>query len=66
MFIAGCEMVMTQRRDVEWRKLIADIKSVFTGPISYNTDKYQEEHVDWWDCVDVISSSGYYPITDWD
>ncbi|MHB8128147.1 MAG: glycoside hydrolase family 113 [Mobilitalea sp.] len=66
MFIAGCEMVMTQRREVEWRKLIADIKSVFTGLVSYNTDKYQEEHVAWWDCVDVISSSGYYPITDWD
>jgi hypothetical protein len=66
MFIAGCEMVMTQRRDAEWRKLIADIKLVYTGLVSYNTDKYQEEHVDWWDCVDVISSSGYYPITDWD
>jgi hypothetical protein len=25
-----------------------------------------EEHVTWWDCLDVISSSGYYPITDWE
>lgn len=66
MFIAGCEMVMSQRREVEWRKLIADIKDVYSGPVSYNTDKYQEEHVSWWDCVDVISSSGYYPIGDWD
>ena len=65
MFIAGCEMVMSQRRETEWRKIIADIKAVFTGLVSYNTDKYQEEHVAWWDCVDVISSSGYYPITDW-
>ncbi len=30
------------------------------------TDKYQENNVTWWDCVDVISSSGYYPIDDWD
>lgn len=66
MFIAGCEMVMTQRRETEWRKLIADIKSLYSGLVSYNTDKYQEENVDWWDCVDVISSSGYYPIEDWD
>jgi hypothetical protein len=66
MFIAGCEMVMTERRESEWRKLIADIRGVFTGLVSYNTDKYQEGHVNWWDCVDVISSSGYYPITDWD
>lgn len=65
MFIAGCEMVMSQRRETEWRKLISDIKTVYTGPVSYNTDKYQEEHVSWWDCVDIISSSGYYPIDDW-
>jgi hypothetical protein len=66
MFIAGCEMVMAQRREAEWRKLIGDIKEVYSGPVSYNTDKYQEEHVNWWDCLDVISSSGYYPIEDWE
>ena len=66
MFIAGCEMVQTQRRENEWRKLIADIKDVYSGPVSYNTDKYQEHNVKWWDAVDVISSSGYYPIDDWE
>lgn len=65
MFIAGCEMVMSEHREAEWRKLIADIRSVYAGPVSYNTDKYQEDRVTWWDCVDVISSSGYYPIDDW-
>ena len=38
MFIAGCEMVMAERREAEWRKLIADIKKVYFGPVSYNTD----------------------------
>ena len=66
MHIAGCEMVMAERREAEWRKLIADIRSEFDGPVSYNTDKYQEHNVKWWDAVDVISSSGYYPIDDWD
>ena len=65
LFIAGCEMVMTEIREKEWRKLIADIREVFHGPVSYNTDKYQEGHVNWWDAVDVISSSGYYPADDW-
>ena len=66
MFIAGCEMVQTERREKEWRKLIADIREVFDGLVSYNTDKYQEHNVKWWDAVDVISSSGYYPIQDWE
>lgn len=66
MFIAGCEMVMAERREEEWRKLIADIRLVYRGLVSYNTDKYQEENISWWDCLDVISSSGYYPINDWE
>ena len=66
MFLAGCEMVMSERREAEWRKLISDIKSVYSGPVSYNTDKYQEDNITWWDCVDVISSSGYYPLNNWE
>lgn len=66
MFIPGCEMVQSERREVEWRKLIADIREVYTGTVSYNTDKYQEHNVKWWDAVDVIASSGYYPINDWE
>jgi hypothetical protein len=66
MFLAGCEMVMSEHRETEWRNLISDIRTVYSGPVSYNTDKYQEDNVTWWDCVDVISSSGYYPIDDWD
>lgn len=66
MFITGCEMVQSERREEEWRKLIADVRELYSGPVSYNTDKYQEQNVKWWDAVDVISSSGYYPINDWE
>lgn len=66
MLIAGCEMVQSERREAEWRKVISDIRSVYGGIVSYNTDKYQEHNVKWWDCVDIISSSGYYPINDWE
>ncbi len=66
MFIAGCEMVMTERRSDEWRKLVSAIRSVYSGPVTYNTDKYQEDNVTWWDCVDYICSSGYYPSGTWE
>ncbi len=66
MFIAGCEMVQTDRRSEEWRNLIAQIRTVYDGPVTYNADKYQEDNVTWWDCVDYICSSGYYPTDDWD
>lgn len=66
VFIAGCEMVMSERREGQWRKLIKEIREVYKGMVSYNTDKYQEHNVKWWDCVDIISSSGYYPADDWE
>lgn len=66
MFCVGCEMVMSDRRETEWRKLIAEVRKVYSGLITYNCDKYQEGNVQWWDAVDVISSSGYYPIDRWE
>ncbi|RRJ66749.1 1,4-beta-xylanase [Paenibacillus oralis] len=66
MFCIGCEMVQTDRREREWRELIAEVRKVFKGLVTYNCDKYQEDNVAWWDALDIISSSGYYPIDDWE
>ncbi|WP_439591681.1 glycoside hydrolase family 113 [Microbacterium sp.] len=66
MFCIGCEMVRADGQEAHWRALIADVRSVYSGLVTYNCDKYQEDHVTWWDAVDVISSSGYYPLGTWD
>lgn len=66
MFCVGCEMVQTDRRETEWRELIAEVRKVYSGIVTYNCDKYQEGQIKWWDAVDVISSSGYYPIDAWE
>lgn len=66
MLCIGCEMVQTDRREREWRELISKVRDVYSGILTYNCDKYQEDNVVWWDDLDVISSSGYYPIQDWD
>nr|WP_291380302.1 1,4-beta-xylanase [Demequina sp.] len=66
VFCVGCEMVQADRRADEWRALVAAVREVYSGAVTYNCDKYQESNVMWWDAVDVISSSGYYPIDDWE
>ncbi|MDY0910539.1 1,4-beta-xylanase [Microbacterium sp. CFBP9034] len=62
----GCEMVRADGQEPHWRALISDIRGVYSGPLTYNCDKYQEDRLTWWDAVDVISSSGYYPIDTWE
>ncbi|MFC5434910.1 1,4-beta-xylanase [Microbacterium suwonense] len=66
MLCVGCEMVRADGQEAHWRRLISAVREVYSGLITYNCDKYQEDHVSWWDAVDVISSSGYYPIDEWE
>ncbi|WP_313999414.1 glycoside hydrolase family 113 [uncultured Paenibacillus sp.] len=66
MLCVGCEMVQADSREAEWRSLIAQVRKVYGGLITYNCDKYQEDRVNWWDAVDIISSSGYYPSGQWE
>ncbi|HEX6956332.1 MAG TPA: 1,4-beta-xylanase [Agromyces sp.] len=66
MLCVGCEMVRADAREPEWRALIAAVRAVYSGLVTYNCDKYQEDRLTWWDAVDVITSSGYYPIDRWE
>ncbi|WP_438444043.1 glycoside hydrolase family 113 [Gorillibacterium sp. sgz5001074] len=66
LFCVGCEMVQMDRYADAWRSLVEDVREVYSGPVTYNCDKYQEDRVSWWDAVDVISSSGYYPEGSWE
>ena len=60
LFLTGCEMTMTEHRVTEWRKLIAEVRTVYDGPVGYNCDKYGEDHITWWDAVDVIAEEYRY------
>ncbi|MET0297247.1 MAG: 1,4-beta-xylanase [Microbacterium sp.] len=66
MLCIGCEMVRADGQEEHWRDLVSDVRRVYTGLVTYNCDKYQEDRVTWWDAVDVVSSSGYYPIDAWE
>ncbi|MDN3495851.1 1,4-beta-xylanase [Planococcus sp. APC 4015] len=66
MLCIGCEMVRTDGQEQHWRALIRDVREVYSGLVTYNCDKYQEDRITWWDAVDVVSSSGYYPIDAWE
>lgn len=66
MLIIGSEMVQSEHREEEWRKLISRVREVYSGTVIYSADKYNEENVAWWDAVDMICSSAYYPKGSWE
>lgn len=63
MFCVGCEMVKTESQVVRWTKTIARVREVYSGPLVYNANHGKEEGVAWFDQVDYIGTSAYYPVS---
>lgn len=64
MLCIGCEMCGTEGKEAHWRKLIADIRSVYSGQLIYNTNHGHEDAVKWFDAVDYLGTSAYFPVAE--
>lgn len=62
MIVIGAELVGSEREVDLWKQLIQKVRSIYKGLITYSAESYYEDHITWWNDVDVISSSGYYGI----
>lgn len=62
-FVVGTELGGTSGEEAAWREVIAAVRQVFTGPITYaaNHDEYGE--VEFWDAVDLIGVDAYFPLS---
>ncbi len=45
-----------------WRELIADVRSVFDGVLTYSANWDEAEDVVFWDQLDVIGINAFYPL----
>jgi hypothetical protein len=70
IFVIGNEMEYATHREEDWRRVIAAVRSVYTGPITYaaNTWNFEALKVGFWDDLDFIGTNAYnyfyQPITD--
>lgn len=62
MFCIGCEMLGTEHKEEFWRELIARVREIYHGPLVYNTNHGKEDNVAWFDALDYIGTSAYYPV----
>ncbi|MDE6674475.1 MAG: glycosyl hydrolase family 53 [Acetatifactor sp.] len=62
MFCLGCEMLGTERKEEYWRQTIAMVREIYDGPLVYNTNHGKEEVAKWYDAIDYIGTSAYYPV----
>ena len=64
MFCVGCEMLGTERKEEHWRETISEVKEIYKGLITYNTNHGAEEVAQWYDAVDYLGVSAYYELVD--
>jgi hypothetical protein len=62
LFAVGVETDATTGREHEWRRIIAAVRRVYSGQITYaaNWDKVGE--IGFWDALDVIGVHAYFPL----
>ena len=62
MLCIGCEMLGTERKESYWRELISKVREIYSGLLVYNTNHGKEENIKWFDALDYIGTSAYYPV----
>lgn len=62
----GTEMVHAALdRPDDWRKIIADVRGIYAGPLTYAANwGYEFENLSFWDALDWIGLDEYYPLSD--
>lgn len=61
-FVVGTELDQTVGNEAAWRRVIARVRSVHPGHLTYaaNWDRYEE--VGFWDALDAVGIQAYFPL----
>ena len=64
----GTELMSTVKaRPDDWRRIIAEVRAVYHGRLTYAANWYREfEQVPFWDALDFIGIQAYFPLSDKD
>lgn len=62
-FSVGNEMEKTTHRVREWRALVARVRALYPGLLTYGATTTEAERIPFWDALDVVGVSAYYPLS---
>jgi hypothetical protein len=63
VFMVGSELVSTEKQSDKWKALIAEVRKVFKGRLSYSANWDHYKPIDWWGDLDIIGMTTYYDLT---
>ena len=65
IFCIGTELAKASQASVladDWHHLIQDVRSIYSGPLTYAAHHSEVEGIPFWDSLDYIGIDGYYPL----
>ena len=63
VFSVGLEYEATTFREREWRQILAAVREVYSGKITYSANWDRLGQVPFWDAVDWIGVQAYFPLS---
>ncbi|HEY3053610.1 MAG TPA: hypothetical protein VGK04_09515 [Thermoanaerobaculia bacterium] len=60
----GNELVIATKRPSDWRRIIAGVRRVYHGQLTYGANVDEVFDVLFWDALDFIGVSAYFPLTE--
>ena len=63
LFSVGLEYKLTESREKEWRAVIAEVRKVYKGRLTYSANWDSFQQVKFWDALDVIGIQAYFPLS---
>ena len=64
MLCIGNELTIASKREAEWRSLIAAVRKVYRGRLTYGANLEEVFDVRFWDALDAIGVSAYFPLSE--
>lgn len=64
LFVVGTELawLTLPQHWAAWRALIADVRAVYPGPLTFAANWHSAAHVGFWRELDYVGIDGYYPV----
>ena len=63
IFSVGLEYTRAQKFEARWRKIIAAVRAVYRGKLTYGANWNAFAEVKFWDALDYIGVLAYFPLT---
>ena len=62
-FWVGTELSASQGHESEWRSVIAGVRAVYSGTLTYAANHDAVDSIAWWDALDYIGVDAYFALT---